>query len=250
MFLDRVTVIALALLAAPTTIVLLLVGALVVFRWASWVVSLVVEVDTSNVHEEGDRECIVRARLRAFPDRTYAIGRAWNTQAPFSWFPARFEIRHAPRPYWKIRASTVRGLSWAGFVISRRSYDDPAADAEAEAKEVLRLDAIRARREALLHPVVPASTRPVPAEIGVSCRGCSGVHAAPACTQPNPCCWRCSPRYSRMMLCSACGNKRCPHANDHDNACTGSNEPGQPGSRYTCGTCEKDPCRCRHGDCY
>jgi hypothetical protein len=36
----------------------------------------------------------------------------------------------------------------------------------------------------------------------------------------------------RMILCPTCGNKRCPHATDHRNACTGSNEPGQPGSSY------------------
>lgn len=36
----------------------------------------------------------------------------------------------------------------------------------------------------------------------------------------------------RMILCMKCGNKRCPHANDHRNECTGSNEPGQPGSAY------------------
>ena len=36
----------------------------------------------------------------------------------------------------------------------------------------------------------------------------------------------------RMILCPTCGNKRCPHANDHRNVCTGSNEPGQPGSAY------------------
>lgn len=35
-----------------------------------------------------------------------------------------------------------------------------------------------------------------------------------------------------MVLCSTCGCKRCPHANDHRHACTGSNEPGQPGSAY------------------
>jgi hypothetical protein len=35
-----------------------------------------------------------------------------------------------------------------------------------------------------------------------------------------------------MVTCSTCGNKRCPHATDHRNACTGSNEPGQPGSIY------------------
>ena len=36
----------------------------------------------------------------------------------------------------------------------------------------------------------------------------------------------------RMVLCPECGNKRCPRARHHDNACTGSNEPGQPGSSW------------------
>lgn len=36
----------------------------------------------------------------------------------------------------------------------------------------------------------------------------------------------------RMVLCPTCGNKRCPHANRHENACTDSNAPGQPGSAY------------------
>jgi hypothetical protein len=40
------------------------------------------------------------------------------------------------------------------------------------------------------------------------------------------------PRLNRYFLCETCGNKRCPHATDHRNACTGSNEPGQPGSSY------------------
>lgn len=37
---------------------------------------------------------------------------------------------------------------------------------------------------------------------------------------------------TRMMLCRVCGNKRCPAAADHRNKCTGSNEPGQPGSLH------------------
>lgn len=37
---------------------------------------------------------------------------------------------------------------------------------------------------------------------------------------------------SRFVVCPECGNKRCPHANDHRNTCTGSNEPGQEGSAY------------------
>ncbi|EPU7897682.1 hypothetical protein ACVZRU_005082 [Klebsiella pneumoniae] len=36
----------------------------------------------------------------------------------------------------------------------------------------------------------------------------------------------------RFVVCPDCGNKRCPRANDHRNACTGSNEPGQEDSAY------------------
>ena len=49
-------------------------------------------------------------------------------------------------------------------------------------------------------------------------------------------CWLCrrerGENVSIMVLCPKCGNKRCPHANNHDYVCTGSNEPGQPGSAY------------------
>ena len=37
---------------------------------------------------------------------------------------------------------------------------------------------------------------------------------------------------TKMILCPVCGNKRCPHASDHDLPCTGSNDPGQAGSVY------------------
>lgn len=36
----------------------------------------------------------------------------------------------------------------------------------------------------------------------------------------------------RFVVCPECGNKRCPHANDHKHACSKSNEPGQEGSAY------------------
>lgn len=57
---------------------------------------------------------------------------------------------------------------------------------------------------------------------------------------PKPCgCWTCvserrTPALAGqvMIVCPECGNKRCPKASRHDNACTGSNDPGQPGSRY------------------
>jgi len=35
-----------------------------------------------------------------------------------------------------------------------------------------------------------------------------------------------------MFVCVKCGNKRCPHAADHSNGCTNSNDVGQKGSNY------------------
>ena len=53
-------------------------------------------------------------------------------------------------------------------------------------------------------------------------------------------CRRCMPKkqlmdYPMMIVCSICGNKRCPHATDHEYDCTNSNEPGQKGSYYSDG---------------
>ena len=65
--------------------------------------------------------------------------------------------------------------------------------------------------------------------------------AYPADLYPGCPCYRCDSQtwrsisgipMARMSLCPTCGNKRCPGAADHDNTCTGSNEPGQEGSLY------------------
>ncbi|EMD2739717.1 ead/Ea22-like family protein [Enterobacter hormaechei] len=59
---------------------------------------------------------------------------------------------------------------------------------------------------------------------------CSSPQVIPDCS-----CRTCRPvtmTDMRFVVCPDCGNKRCPHANDHRNACTGSNEPGQEGSAY------------------
>jgi hypothetical protein len=48
-------------------------------------------------------------------------------------------------------------------------------------------------------------------------------------------CYSCSDFHRRMTVmitCPECGNKRCPKATHHIHACTNSNAPGQPGSRY------------------
>lgn len=43
---------------------------------------------------------------------------------------------------------------------------------------------------------------------------------------------RLMPGPTHMVVCPVCSNKRCPKAADPDNACTGSNAPGQVGSAY------------------
>lgn len=65
----------------------------------------------------------------------------------------------------------------------------------------------------------------------------------PTVKKPDCYCYNCNKDYtpegdlfpyvtSRMIVCPICGNKRCPHATDHNLECTNSNKPGQPGSRY------------------
>lgn len=72
----------------------------------------------------------------------------------------------------------------------------------------------------------PASHAPV--GIGAA----DALMAAFGLARAEVCCWTCTPNYPGMLVCSTCGNKRCPHATDHALACTNSNEPGQAGSIY------------------
>lgn len=71
----------------------------------------------------------------------------------------------------------------------------------------------------------------------LSPKGVQALLHAPRRQPDPPCdCYACADgaaRVSRMIVCPICGNKRCPRATHHDNACTGSNVPGQPGSRYS-----------------
>lgn len=60
------------------------------------------------------------------------------------------------------------------------------------------------------------------------------IHEPAASAEPDCWCEACKPLSvsMRMIVCPTCGNKRCPHATDHRNECTNSNDPGQPGSSY------------------
>ncbi|HFQ8316310.1 hypothetical protein ABK733_18395 [Citrobacter freundii] len=61
------------------------------------------------------------------------------------------------------------------------------------------------------------------------------IHTGNSPATPDCWCRTCRPvtmSDMRFVVCPDCGNKRCPHANDHRNVCAGSNEPGQIGSAY------------------
>jgi hypothetical protein len=50
---------------------------------------------------------------------------------------------------------------------------------------------------------------------------------------PSGCgCHACNPNAAWFVVCDTCGNKRCPHATDHNLECTNSNAPGQKGSKW------------------
>lgn len=75
-------------------------------------------------------------------------------------------------------------------------------------------EAIRLWNErALIKPVTPSVRF---AKTGCGCRTCRPVTL----------------NDMRFVVCDICGNKRCPHATNHELDCTDSNEPGQPGSYY------------------
>jgi hypothetical protein len=65
---------------------------------------------------------------------------------------------------------------------------------------------------------------------GLSAELGAGAEARCWCHKCNLDAW---PFTLKMIVCPDCGNKRCPRANDHRNACTDSNAPNQPGSAYT-----------------
>ena len=94
-------------------------------------------------------------------------------------------------------------------------WDHTAAIAEA-AREY-----VRTRRAHLDHgPLLSARKAAHDALI-------AAVDAERAEREPGCTCVRCAPNYHLMRGCPTCGNKRCPKVADHDNRCTGSNEPGQ-----------------------
>lgn len=177
------------------------------------------------------------------------------------WFDLPFRLRSAanaqpapvvPDDVLKALQKVARiRLDMDGFDGDRRGIADCLCDAEEALIEVVN------RRAAMLHAgnspaqsdCCPAQNSVTPAKSPIDhgyrpeceCSGCKAT--ARICAElsanssANPGCWcrACRPvvlNDMRFVVCPDCGNKRCPRANDHRNACTGSNEPGQEGSAY------------------
>jgi len=156
----------------------------------------------------------------------------------FSALAARYGNSKAGKDYMALVANAA---AWGaqqlheGALISLKNYDvacddyrkqivaltERAEKAEARVKELeAEVEKIRYSESVWqeAHSIAAARIKRMTVDMAVSC----DCHSCHPITMDN----------NRMILCSTCGNKRCPHANDHRNACTGSNEPGQAGSAY------------------
>ncbi|MEA4774630.1 Uncharacterised protein [Klebsiella pneumoniae] len=154
--------------------------------------------------------------------------------------------RHAqPAPVVPDAATAIRACL-SEFPESARDIVEECADI---AENACRAAMLQAGNSPAQSDCCPAQNVVVPAQSPIvhgylpecECSGCKAT--ARICTEmavnspANPGCWcrTCRPvdlNDMRFMVCPDCGNKRCPRANDHRNACTGSNEPGQEGSAY------------------
>ena len=130
---------------------------------------------------------------------------------------------------WQLHAADIGGI----FYYARAVLAKWGTPAPVGAEPVARLVIGKTKGGvSLTHMVVPAAYQLQ--------EGTYALYTAPQPVAREPQCWclTCRPMrfedpYSiRMALCPTCGNKRCPKANGHRNTCTGSNEPGQPGSAY------------------
>lgn len=154
---------------------------------------------------------------------------------------------------------TDQGRKWLETFFRWRRLQDPNDKSKKEAIERKKARIAEDERKKSEHrrlkeiarqPVIPEIKDPLPCELCKKrprlgrrfCRKCQKKtryhHPEPIKANPaNECsCYRCLEKKSVdvwwVVVCSTCGNKRCPHATDHRLDCGHSNEPGQKGSLY------------------
>ena len=142
-----------------------------------------------------------------------------NIQALVTWVKERQPFKSAVIPDWQAEAEKMAEIHGSSFVVFRNGESPQCAD---PTKVIISFtdEGLGHGAEAHFREIVNSSTN--------NCR---------ENTETSTKCWcrTCRPitlTDMRFVVCPQCGNKRCPHANDHRNACTGSNEPGQEGSAY------------------
>lgn len=143
------------------------------------------------------------------PSNKCTNSNAWGQ--PGSAYPAAPEATTKAEPFNEWEAAVRHEMAGAGL----------SFPAEIPAQTILR--ALIARRVSMVitqlygAPATDGSSQAQGAPLaGCGCQACRPITLSDM----------------RMVLCEICGNKRCPHAANHLQECTGSNEPGQPGSAY------------------
>ncbi|HIB5998776.1 TPA: hypothetical protein ACWXCA_001306 [Klebsiella pneumoniae] len=161
-----------------------------------------------------------------------------HIQALVTWVKDRKPFQSAPVvPSFEewLSAANRKPLGWVKDAM-REAYDACRAAMLQELKKSAGTEAICRSDEnvQVLHTKSPAQSDCCPAQNSVTPAQNQGWIPV---SEQKPDCWcrTCRPvvlNDMRFVVCPDCGNKRCPRANDHRNACTGSNEPGQEGSAY------------------
>ena len=121
-----------------------------------------------------------------------------------------------------------------------RTDDDLTEIIRAKGRELAQLSARQAAQDGWrLVPAEPTEEMVTAGQESLGVHDCyyAMLSAAPPPPEREPRCWceTCRPNTlsdMRFIVCPDCGNKRCPKATHHDNACTNSNAPGQAGSSW------------------
>lgn len=202
----------------------------------------IISRDNTSPYSENLRE-IARIALAAMDSEPVALQpelakviyhfRDWNEGFPVERFKADYVISWMLANYPPAQPAPVvdaddNFYSWFGREWAENYQHNQYTTAAKQMLGVMAESAWKAGRRAAMLAAAPQSPGSEPATVPGKWIPVS---------EQNPDCWclTCRPvtlNDMRFVVCPDCGNKRCPRANDHRNACTGSNEPGQEGSAY------------------
>lgn len=162
---------------------------------------------------------------------------------------AKFEEQDNPRPVMAVKGE-LGFIDNLEKIIEERDEDIDIGQLGSSNYDALMLAALDAFRTSIPEPVVPepksymdfweqypdmTAQEAIDRSAGWNACRAAMLQAGNYPVTSDGWCHTCRPvtmSDMRFVVCPDCGNKRCPHANDHRHACTGSNESGQEGSAY------------------